>query len=108
MRGSGGEMLTAFQMWKPRLIPFGQKTPYWERFKMTKDRKSWGGARRGAGRKQGTKNPRTIARAEAARLVPFCADPLQWLLNVVTDGRQDIRLRVDAARAAMPYCHARL
>ena len=75
---------------------------------MTKDRKTgWGGARRGAGRKQGTKNPRTIARNEAARLLPFNADPLAWLLALMTDTRQDLRLRVDAARAAMPYCHAR-
>ena len=28
--------------------------------------KGWGGAREGAGRKQGTKNPRTIAAMEAA------------------------------------------
>ena len=75
---------------------------------MTKDRKTgWGGARRGAGRKQGTKNPRTIARNEAARLLPFNSDPLAWLLALMTDTRQDLRLRVDAARAAMPYCHAR-
>lgn len=74
---------------------------------MPNDRKNWGGARRGAGRKQGTLNPRTIARNEAARLLPFAFDPLQWLLNVVSDGRQDIRLRVDAARAAMPYVHPR-
>lgn len=66
-----------------------------------------GGARRGAGRKRGTRNPRTIARAAAARLLPFNADPLQWLLAVMTDTRQDLRLRVHAARAAMPYVHAR-
>ena len=63
-----------------------------------------GGARSGAGRK---KDPRTIARAEAARLLPFCADPMGWLLNLMRDNRQDLRLRVDAARALMPYCHAR-
>ena len=68
----------------------------------------WGGARRGAGRKQGTKNPRTIARAEAARLLPFCACPLGWLLALMRDVRQDLRLRVDAARALMPYCYPRL
>ena len=67
-----------------------------------------GGARRGAGRKQGTKNPRTIARAEAARLLPFCACPLEWLQALMSDDRQDLRLRVDAARALVPYFHARL
>ncbi len=76
---------------------------------MTKtDRTGWGGARRGAGRKQGTKNPRTIARNEAARLLPFCACPLGWLLALMRDDRQDLRLRVDAARALMPYCYHRL
>jgi hypothetical protein len=64
-----------------------------------------GGARRGAGRK---KDPRTIARVEAARLLPFCACPLGWLLALVNDAGQDLRLRVDAARALMPYFHARL
>ena len=64
-----------------------------------------GGARRGAGRK---KDPRTIARAEAARLLPFCADPLQWLQTLMGDDRQDLRLRVDAARALMPYVYAKL
>jgi len=67
----------------------------------------WGGARRGAGRKQGTRNPRTIARAEAARLLPYCEDPLEWLSVLMGDTRQEMRLRVDAARAAMPYCHAK-
>lgn len=67
-----------------------------------------GGARPGAGRKQGTKNPRTIARAEAARLLPFCTDPLAWLLALMGDARQDLQLRIDAARALMPYCHAKL
>ena len=76
---------------------------------MTDDTQTgWGGARRGAGRKQGTKNPRTIARADAARLLPFNADPLAWLLALMTDTRQDLRLRIDAARAATPYCHAKL
>jgi phage terminase small subunit len=71
-------------------------------------RQNSGGARPGAGRKQGTKNPRTIARAEAARLLPFCACPLGWLLALMRDDRQDLRLRVDAARALMPFHHVRL
>ena len=76
---------------------------------MTNNTKTgWGGARRGAGRKQGTKNPRTIARAEAARLLLFNACPLGWLLALMRDDRQDLRLRVDAARALMPFHHARL
>lgn len=69
--------------------------------------KSWGGARKGAGRKQGTKNPRTIAAMEAARLLPRADDPKQWLLALMHDPRQDLRHRVEAARALMPYLHAR-
>ena len=74
---------------------------------MTDTPKSWGGARKGAGRKQGTKNPRTIAANEAARLLPYADDPLQWLLALMRDPRQDLRHRVEAARALLPYYHAR-
>jgi hypothetical protein len=68
----------------------------------------WGGARRGAGRKHGTLNPRTIARRAAFRLLPDCADPLTWLLTLMRDTRQDIRPRVEAAVAAMPYVHSKI
>jgi hypothetical protein len=51
--------------------------------------KGGGGARPGAGRKPGGKNPRTIARNEAARLLPHCADPLEWLRAMMIDDRQD-------------------
>ena len=74
---------------------------------MNDTQKGWGGARKGAGRKQGTKNPRTIAAMEAARLLPRADDPKQWLLALMRDPRQDLRRRVDAARALMPYLHAR-
>ena len=75
---------------------------------MPTDRKNWGGSRAGAGRKHGTLNPRTIARNDAARLLPFNADPLQWLLVLMADTRQDLQLRLDAAKALMPYVHAKL
>jgi phage terminase small subunit len=52
-------------------------------------------------------NSTTIAANEAARLLPRCDDPLQWLLALMPDTRQDLRLRVDAARALMPYCHGK-
>ena len=75
---------------------------------MTKaDRTEWGGARKGAGRKRGTLNPRTIAAIEAARLLPYAHDPMQWLLALMRDPRQDLRQRVEAARALLPYLHAR-
>lgn len=76
---------------------------------MLNDRKTgWGGVKRGAGRKQGTKNSRTTARNEAARLLPYCADPLERPLLVMADTRQDMRLRIDAARAATPYVYVKL
>jgi len=74
---------------------------------MSNTHKGWGGARKGAGRKQGTKNPRTIAANEAARLLPHADDPKQWLLVLMRDPRQDLRLRLEAAGILMPYFHAR-
>lgn len=70
--------------------------------------KGGGGLRPGAGRKRGTKNRRTIARDSAARLLPYRADPLAWLLGLMSDARQDVRLRADAARALMPFFHNKL
>ena len=34
--------------------------------------------------------------------------PLDYLLRIMRDKDQDARLRLDAAKAAAPYCHARL
>jgi hypothetical protein len=34
--------------------------------------------------------------------------PLDYLLGIMRDKDQDARSRLDAARAAAPYCHARL
>jgi hypothetical protein len=34
--------------------------------------------------------------------------PLDYLLRIMRDEDQDARSRLDAARAAAPYCHARL
>ena len=74
---------------------------------MTDTPKGWGGARKGAGRKQGKKNPCTIAANEAAQQLPHNDDPLQWLLALMGDPKQDIRHRVDAAIALMPYRNAK-
>ena len=70
-------------------------------------RKNSGGARPGAGRPLGRKNPRTIAANKAASMLPYCDDPKQWLLALMRDTRQDLRRRVEAARALLPYLHAR-
>jgi hypothetical protein len=34
--------------------------------------------------------------------------PLDYLLGIMRDEDQDARWRLDAAKAAAPYCHARL
>ena len=34
--------------------------------------------------------------------------PLDYLLGIMRDDDQDARWRLDAAKAAAPYCHARL
>lgn len=40
--------------------------------------------------------------------MPYCADPLHWLALLMANTRQDLQLRLDAARALMPYRHAKL
>ena len=67
-----------------------------------------GGARAGAGRRKGCQNRATREANEAARLLPRVDDPKQWLLALMRDPRQDLRRMVEAARALLPYLHARL
>ena len=65
-----------------------------------------GGLRPGAGRKPGVRNKRTaakVAEVEASGLTP-----LDYLLTVLRDEALDREARVDAAKAAAPYVHARL
>lgn len=65
-----------------------------------------GGARPGAGRKPGVPNKRTAektAEIEASGLTP-----LDYLLSVMRDELLDREARVDAAKAAAPYVHAKL
>lgn len=65
-----------------------------------------GGLRPGAGRKPGVPNKRTaakVAEVEASGLTP-----LDYLLTVLRDEALDREARVDAAKAAAPYVHARL
>lgn len=65
-----------------------------------------GGARPGAGRKPGIPNKRTaekVAAIEASGLTP-----LDYLLSVMRDTDLPREDRVDAAKAAAPYVHAKL
>lgn len=65
-----------------------------------------GGARPGAGRKKGGANKLTqeaVAKAQAGGKMP-----LDYLLEIMRDAGEDAARRIDAAKAAAPYCHAKL
>jgi len=62
-------------------------------------RKGTGGARPGAGRKPAP--PLKV-------VVPAMDDPKAFLAAVMNDGEADARLRTEAAKALMPYVHAKL
>lgn len=64
-----------------------------------------GGSRAGAGRKTGsaTKRTREIANAVAEGLTP-----LEYLTSIYRDVNVDEVRRLDAAKAAAPYVHAKL
>lgn len=62
-----------------------------------------------AGRKKGSRNKRTVALAEASHeAIRSGLTPLDFLLQVLRDPAKDDRSRLDAAKAAAPYCHQRL
>ena len=58
------------------------------------------------GRKKGSLNKKTILRAQTAENQGL--SPLEFLLSVVRDETKDIAVRLDAAKCAAPYVHARL
>lgn len=64
-----------------------------------------GGARPGAGRKPGGRNKIT---QEAIAKASDGLSPLDYMLSVLRDEGQDLSVRLDAAKAAAPYCHAKL
>jgi hypothetical protein len=65
-----------------------------------------GGRREGAGRKPGS-----VSKLDAAARMKAMEGgmmPLDFLLAIMRDDEKDARSRLDAAKAAAPYCHARL
>jgi hypothetical protein len=65
-----------------------------------------GGKREGASRKRGS-----VARIDAEareKALNSGETPLDFLLSAMRDENRDFRVRLDAAKAAAPYCHARL
>lgn len=65
-----------------------------------------GGKREGAGRKPGTPNKATQEQREA--VAASGQTPLEYMLQVMRDLSQEDTKRLDAAKAAAPYVHARL
>lgn len=58
------------------------------------------------GRKRGSLNKKTIFRSQTAANLGL--SPLEFLLSVVRDETKDVAIRLDAAKCAAPYVHARL
>ena len=65
-----------------------------------------GGPRPGAGRKKGQAT-RLNEQARQAALAGGTS-PLEFLLAAMRDGGREFNVRLDAAKAAAPYLHARL
>jgi len=65
-----------------------------------------GGKREGSGRKPGTLNKRTAEQAAAVEASGLT--PLDYMLAVMRDLSMDDAKRLDAAKAAAPYVHAKL
>ncbi len=63
--------------------------------------------KRGRGRPKGSFN-----KASKAQIERVCADggtsPLEYLASIYQNEAEEIRYRIDAAKAAAPYVHARL
>ncbi len=65
-----------------------------------------GGKRPGAGRPPGARNRKT---AETIRAVEESGlTPLDYMLSVMRNSGLETTMRLDAAKAVAPYCHARL
>ena len=65
-----------------------------------------GGKREGAGRKAGIRNKKTAAVLEAVEASGIT--PLEYMLQVMRDPSNETSMRLDAAKSAAPYVHAKL
>lgn len=62
--------------------------------------------RKTGGRKKGSRNKRTKAREAAIESSGLT--PLEFMLGVLRDPKQEYEMRLDAARSAAPYVHPKL
>ena len=69
-----------------------------------------GGVRTGAGRKPAAIPKMTVKKEEVENLMvqPASSDPKTFLLSVMDDNDVDARIRMDAAKALMPFMHLKL
>src|SRR5262245_58115072 len=65
-----------------------------------------GGKRPGAGRPPGARNRKSLEMAEAIEASGMT--PLDYMIAVMRDKDVDPQIRLEAARGAAPYVHARL
>jgi hypothetical protein len=81
----------------------------WPEIKMTADKSNHsnrGGSRSGAGRKPGAINKATAKAREAAEAGGIM--PLEFMLTIMRDPDAARAERLDMAKAAAPYVHAKL
>ena len=65
-----------------------------------------GGRRKGAGRPKGARNKKTEEQASA--IADSGLTPLDYMLSVLRDERNEPSVRLDAANKAAPYVHSKL
>jgi len=65
-----------------------------------------GGARQGAGRPRGS--PARLDYAARLDALQSGLSPLAYLLSILRDEARDDKTRIDVAKAALPYCHAKI
>lgn len=66
-----------------------------------------GGRREGAGRPKGSGN-RAIAAALREEILAGGESPLEFLMGLMWNDQEEKAVRIDAAKAAAPYLHAKL
>lgn len=61
------------------------------------------------GRPKGARNKRSVAAEALTKLaVKGKKTPLEFLLALLTNEKADLGLRMEAAKAALPYCHKKM
>ncbi len=61
--------------------------------------------RAGPGRPKGLTDRATREATERAATISGHDDPKEFLLAMMRDPKQDVRMRIAAAKALLPYCH---